>query len=61
MPTVPTWTPRVSPDYEDSLFSTEIVPPNPRYYPFSSDILPWEKGYYIFADNWNTPNWEPRT
>lgn len=55
------WTPRTQPDYEDNIFSTNIVPPNPRYYPFSTDIEPWEKWYFIFSANWNTPNWSPRT
>ena len=56
----PHWTPRVEPYNEDSLFSTNITSDNPRYYPFSSDIQPWDKWYFIFSPNWNTPNWQSR-
>ena len=60
MPTEPTWTPRENP-VNDGLYSSQIQPPDKRYYPYSSNILPGDKWYYIYQENWDTADWTPRS
>lgn len=57
----PLWTPRPELYEEYDLYSTNILPDNPRYYPYSPDIWPEDKWYFIYSEIWNTPTWISRT